>query len=416
MTTVSGSVREDYLNRPLTPIDPPFDVEEYRQRLSRLRESMAAARVDCVYLTAPESIYYLSGYACEWYQASSPRPWWPASGIAVHVDHDEFIHLEHTQEATLVGLTSVSRDVRLTDAEGPAQQEFVVGELAAEGWLRGSIGLELGAYRPARLASESFQALVEAAGGHVVDATEMVRSLRRLKSPAERRHIREAQRIADIGMAAARDAIGVGVTELEVYGAMIHAMARAGGEVSAIPPPVLSGPRASTVHGLAGRRRIQSGELVSIDLCGVYQRYHANLARTFAIGEPTASVRRSMEAAYAASAVFDAALHPGALVDDVLLSVAEHYRSAGILDDAWWVGGYELGASFPPDWVGQFLYSLGDDHGDEAFRPGDVVNFEANFYLPEAAGIVLAISTAVVDESSGGLICTTPSDVVVIDP
>lgn len=410
-----GPAKRAHLEARREVIDPPFSMQEYDARVLRIREAMVRARIDCLFLSAPESIYYVSGYACEWYQASSPEPWWPASGIAIHVDHDDFIHFEHTQEATLLQLTTMSRDVRLTEAEGRAQQDFVVSELATSGWLNGVVGLEMNAYRPGRLASEAFEAGLVAAGARVVDGTAIVRAVRRRKSADELEHVRRAQEIADIGMAAARSTIGVGVTELEVYGAMVHAMASAGGEVAAIPLPVVSGPRAATVHGLAGRREMQPGDLVGVDLCGVYHRYHANLARTFSLGEPSASVRLAIDHAYRATEVFNSALEPGARVDAVMGRLEDYYRSCGLLDDEWWVGGYELGIAFPPDWVGEFLYSMGDGHGDESFADGDVFNFEANFYLPENAGIVLVINTAVVDGSSAQLINSYPDALTVIE-
>lgn len=411
----AGPNKQRYLEASLQRVDPPFTDAEFAGRLARIRAAMAAAEIDCLFLSSPESLYYVSGYACEWYQANSPEAWWPVSGIAVHVDADDFIHFEHTQEATLIQVTSISRDVRLTEEEGRAQQEFVVDELTASGWLAGTVGLELGSYRPPRLASEAFQGRLESRGARVVDGTSIVKALRRVKSPEELAHVHRAQEIADIGMAAAQDAIAVGATELDVYGAMVHALARAGGEIAGIPFPVVSGPRAATVHGLAGRREIQPGELVGVDLCGVYHRYHANLARTFALGEPDPEVRAAIDATYGAPAVFDAELKPGRPVEDVLIALEDYYRDAGILGDEWWVGGYELGIAFPPDWVGDFLYSMGEDTAGAVFTPGDVVNFEANFYLPHLAGIALSIDTAVIDHDSAGLISTTPSTLTVID-
>jgi Xaa-Pro aminopeptidase len=49
------------------PLDVPFSREEYRGRLAKIRTRMAADEIDVLYLTAPESLFYLSGYACEWY-------------------------------------------------------------------------------------------------------------------------------------------------------------------------------------------------------------------------------------------------------------------------------------------------------------------------------------------------------------
>ena len=124
----------------------------------------------------------------------------------------------------------------------------------------------------------------------------MVRELRWVKSPLERAAMREAAAIADAGMRAARDALAPGVTELEVYGEMVRALARAGGENTAITQPVLFGTKTNAAHALSTRRVLQPGEPVMIDLSGVRHRYHVNLARMFHLGEPepdVADVRRA---------------------------------------------------------------------------------------------------------------------------
>ena len=101
----------------------------------------------------------------------------------------------------------------------------MIDELAALGWLEGRLGLELWSYRPNGPLSARFQALAAERGATIVDGTDVVRELRWVKSPLERAAMREAARIADVGMVAARDALQPGVTELEVYGEMV---ARAG--------------------------------------------------------------------------------------------------------------------------------------------------------------------------------------------
>ncbi len=51
-----------------------FPIEEYRQRLNRVRSAMEFAGIDMLYLTSPEAVCYLSGYRAEWYQAQGPNP------------------------------------------------------------------------------------------------------------------------------------------------------------------------------------------------------------------------------------------------------------------------------------------------------------------------------------------------------
>src|SRR5262249_60588663 len=43
-----------------------FGPDEYRSRLDRVRAAMASANLDLLFLSAPESICYLSGYQAEW--------------------------------------------------------------------------------------------------------------------------------------------------------------------------------------------------------------------------------------------------------------------------------------------------------------------------------------------------------------
>ena len=50
-----------------------FPEEEFRGRLERVRAAMAEAKLDLLFLTSPEAVYYLTGFQCEWYQAQSGR-------------------------------------------------------------------------------------------------------------------------------------------------------------------------------------------------------------------------------------------------------------------------------------------------------------------------------------------------------
>lgn len=392
-----------------------FSLEEYRRRHERIRAAMEAERLDLLFLSAPESICYLSGYQAEWYQGQSPTDWHPASGIMVRADADDYLHLEEEDEAVLIRITSASRDVRIHPHDGSLMIDFILDACKGQAWLPGRVGLEMGSYRPNRLVSERFQAALEAVGCEVVDATQIVRGLRKLKSPQELAYIGTAQRIADIGMAAAREALGPGVTELEVYGEIVAAMSRTGGESPGITMPVASGVKSACVHALASRRTIMPGDIVNVDVSGVYHRYHANMARCFSIGEPHPEVRTAIDNVYGAVPVVEETIRPGLPVRELLDRVEQYYRDEGILDDQWWIGGYELGIAFPPDWVGEFYYEWGTDPRDAVFEPGTVVNYEANFYLPQAAGLAMCINTMAFTEGSAAFLQETPSELTVID-
>jgi Xaa-Pro aminopeptidase len=410
-----GRIKGWYLEQFAPPNEAPFSRDEYRDRWHRIRARMESAGIQCLVLTAPESVCYLTGYAAEWYQANGPEAWVPSSCVVLHVDHDEPIQFDDEEEATLVRITSIASDVRIGPGLGPEMIDFTVNELTAAGWLDGIVGVERRSYRPHPAAAAYADAALAHAGATVVDATSVVRRVRRFKTASELEVVRDAQRIADVGMAAAREAMAPGVTELEIYGALIHAMASAGGEVAAIPLPVVSGHRASTVHGLASRRKLEAGDIVNVDVCGVVNRYHANMARCFSIGEPSAAMRRRLDDITGAVGVVSELLRRDLPVGELLEKVEEYYRETGLIGDEWWIGGYELGIAFAPDWVGDFFYELGTDPGGETFRSGDVVNYEANFYLPEGKGLAMCINTVAFDDHGGHFLQSTPPDLIVIE-
>ena len=393
----------------------PFTVAEYRSRLDRIRSVMAQAGVDLLYLSSPESLHYVSGFQAEWYQASGPIGWAPESGIAVHVDHDNFIHFEREHEKVLVRYTSVSRDVRIPgENEKWGLMDFIVRELKSEGWLGGTVGLEMFAYRPSRGDSERFQKALEAEGCRVEDATSMVQELRRIKSPQELSYTRRAARIGDIGMMAAIEVLRPGMMELEVYGEIIAAMARAGGENPAITVPVNSGAKSAASHGLASRKTIMPGEIVHIDLCGVYNRYHSNLSRSLFVGEPPADLAEMVAASAGAYEVLGECLRPGVRINDVMAQMKRHYHDCGLWPHQRWIGGYELGVALPPDWVGPSFWDIDTDHGDRCFDAGMVGNFESQFFMPRAAGASVLIDTMLFDDESAELLHRVQRDLIVV--
>ena len=275
--------------------------------------------------------------------------------------------------------------------------------------------MELHSYRPNPVISARFGAAFEAGGNTVVDGSDILREIRWIKSPQEIAYLEHAARIADIGIAAARETIRAGVTELEVYGEIISAMAKAGGENPGITLPVLSGAKANTGHALASRKVIMAGEQVNIDVCGVYWRYHANAARSFYVGDPPSDV---LEYHAKSSGVFDVIagiLKPGLTVGELVRAARAYYDEAGIWSDAGWVGGYELGIGFPPDWVGNFVYEMSHVDSKRVFEPRTCVNFESQFFSPRLSGITYYICTLLFKEDSAELPVQAPRELVIID-
>jgi Xaa-Pro aminopeptidase len=392
-----------------------FSEEEFADRLQRIRARMAHDGIDLLWLSAPESLYYVSGYKCEWYQAQGPKQWPATSGIAVHRDHDRFILFDTPSEQIMCRFVTCAKDMRIFPmGERRDGIAFILAELQADGWLSGSVGMEFYSYRPNPAISRRFSAAFESAGMTVVDGSDILREIRWIKSDREIAYIEKAAEIADIGLEAARKAIRPGVSELDVYGEMICAMAKAGGENPAITLPVLSGLKANTGHSLASRKVIRAGEQVNVDVSGVYNRYHCNAARAFHVGAPAKDVLDQHRRAAGVFQVIADLLHPNLSVAELVTRARAYYEEAGIFSDAAWVGGYELGIAFPPDWVGNFVYEITDTDTDRIFEPGTVVNFESQFFAPQLSGLTYYIDTLLFREDRAYQPVKAPLELVVV--
>jgi Xaa-Pro aminopeptidase len=395
----------------------PFPVEEFLARLTRIRERMAGAGIDMLYLMSPESMYYVSGYQNEWYQAQSPKQWPASSAVAVHIDHDRFILFDSEREAILGRIFTVATDTRLFPRHSQRDgTQFIVDQLKAEGWLNGTVGMEWWSYRPNRMISLRLEELFRSAGATVVDGTDVVRDVRWIKSPAEIACLEEAARIAGIGMTAAKAALRPGVSELDVYGEMVRAMAAAGGENPGITMPVLSGSKTNALHGLATRRKIKHGEIVLVDLCGVYKRYHVNVARTFSMGEPAEDVRRVTIGVARVMELINDVLRPNLPVRELNETVMDYFVGEGLWERRGWIGGYEMGIAFPPDWVGNFVYDpLSEINAERRFEPGTAVNYENQFFLPRHVGQYFTIETFLFTENEAKMLSKMPFELMVVE-
>jgi Xaa-Pro aminopeptidase len=386
--------------------DLAFPPEEYAERLSRVREAMEEAELDALVVSSPEGMCWLHGYQGRWYKSQSTTAWPPFQCTVAHVDHDRLLHFDMERHRLLIPRTSVVSDLRLKGANSNEEWlEFFLGELGAEGWLGGRVGIEKWSAVPNRATSEMIEEALVGKGCTVVDGSLVIRRLRRYKSPAELAVMRRAAEVCDAGLRGIQSFLAPGVTELEAWEAGIHAMVEAGGEPAALMENVWAG-SAPLIHALSSRRRIREGEIVCADPCGVVNRYHANAARTFSMGEPDPAAVELMRRLADGMQLFEESIGPDVPIVDVQRTMREYYRESGVWERRGWLGGYEFGIAFPPDWVGEWMFGVDDADSDDVFREGMVTNFES------IAGLML-IDSFIIGADGAERLSTIPREVLI---
>jgi Xaa-Pro aminopeptidase len=89
----------------------------------------------------------------------------------------------------------------------------------------------------------------------------------------------------DIAFADLLDQVRPGQSELQIAARLNTVMAEHGGESPAIRTMVSAGPDVwCRTHSAPSRRPVEVGDVMYVDTCGVFIRYHSDLCRTVAIG------------------------------------------------------------------------------------------------------------------------------------
>jgi Xaa-Pro aminopeptidase len=136
---------------------------------------------------------------------------------------------------------------------------------------------------------ESWRSLAKAVGGEekLENANNLIRELRSVKDPEEIKLIREASRIAAVGMEKAKEIIGVGIKEKDVAAEIEYAMRKAGSDGTAFETIVASGATSAYPHGSNLERTICDGDFVIVDLGATYKFYRSDITRTFIASKAT---------------------------------------------------------------------------------------------------------------------------------
>ncbi|MFC1543990.1 M24 family metallopeptidase [Gemmatimonadota bacterium] len=222
--------------------------------------------------------------------------------------------------------------------------------------------------------------------------------MRRRKDEGEQESIARAIEIAEGALAEIAARIAPGQTEREISGMLEERLRTGGSERLAFEPIVASGDRGALPHGRATDRVLQKGEMVTLDFGAVYEGYHADITRTWALGKgpPEAdSWHEAVDAAINAALEAAAPGRPCREVDGAARSVIEsHGFGAFFVHNL----GHGLGLEVHEE------PRLGRRSTD-ILEEGMVVTIEPGIYVPGVGG--LRIEENVVIERAGAHLLTS---------
>jgi Xaa-Pro aminopeptidase len=125
----------------------------------------------------------------------------------------------------------------------------------------------------------------------LIPTSEVVETLRMIKSEDEIKKLRVAAEVTDKAYLHILNFIRSGITELDVAEELESFIKKNGCTATSFSPIVASGYRSALPHGRASDKIIEKGDMITIDFGANYQGYWADISRVVAVGEPAPELR-----------------------------------------------------------------------------------------------------------------------------
>ena len=380
-----------------------FSREELSDRRAAAAAGLADRGLDGLLMFRQESMYYLTGYDTFGYVFFQC--------LYMGADGETMTLLTRIPDLRQARHTSVVEDIRIWyDAEDVNPAEDLKKILAEHDLKDKRLGIETDSYG---LTGFNLKLLESALEGfcELVEASDLVTRLRMVKSPAEIEYVREAARLADLGLDRAVEKAGPGVFEGDVLAALQGAIFKGGGDFPANEQIIGSGPRALLFRSAAGMRKIDKVDQLSLEWAGSYRHYHAVMMRTLAVGEVSDYQRRLHSALREALEEMTEALAPGRPVGEINDAQQRVLDAAGLREHRFAASGYSLGTTFSPNWMDKpMLYS-----GNPTLAEPGMVYFLHCVAADSDRGIAMSLGyTCLVTDDGREVLSKRPLDMIVV--
>lgn len=230
-------------------------------KIEKLRILMKKDKLGALVITNPYNIRYMTGFT-------------GTSGVVIITEADALFitDFRYTQQATD---QAPSFDV-------VEHKQGIIKEIAIQ---VEKLGIKRIGFEKTDLTYATFEAYQKEISAELVPTMGLVEKLRLIKSDEEIVILKEAAKIADAAFDHILTVIKPGVTEIEVSNELEFFMRKQGATSSSFDIIVASGYRSALPHGVASDKKIETGELVTLDFGALYNGYCSDITRTVAVGE-----------------------------------------------------------------------------------------------------------------------------------
>ena len=354
--------------------------KEYKLRLERVKKHLTKHKLDALYLTNGTSMFYLTGYSF----ISTERPAAliiPANGKTTFIG--PLLEKEHVSLET-----KLIEDVKTyVDYPGEKHPMEHFAEFLKDMKLAGKrIGTDSGTGAAGMWGYKGEPLAKKLPGTRFVDASDLVPSMRLVKSKDEIALIRESAKWANLATALMQEYAEEGLWDVDIAFAAAH-------ETSVIMKKTLGfdyapkrsmfpvtavfrgqiGEMTAIPHSLSTKQMIKKGDVIISELAVDVGGYSCELERSIIMGKPSTKQEQYFNAVVKAQEAAFETFKDGAKCSDIDKATIGVFKKAGLINLVKHHTGHGLGLEgHEPPWL--------DIGNDEPLRAGMVVSCEPGIY------------------------------------
>jgi Xaa-Pro dipeptidase len=329
-----------------------FDRAEFAARQARAREAIAAARLDGLLIFKIEDMYWLTGYDSLGFVIFD--------NMFVGVD-GALTHVSRSADLANIKYSSICDDVRVTPDDNDIPRSKAVKDMLESHGMAGKrIGIQLDTMGLTPRLYNEMRATLDG-WCQLIDAPDMIRELRLVKSSQELDYLRKAGVIMDQVTNVAINATRPGAYEGDIYGAIYNTLFKLGADLPASAPPLGAGDAALNVRYTTGRHNVGTNDQITHELAVAYRHYHTAIMYVVLTGPDIDPRHLAMHAAcvHALDAV-QAKLVPGTALGEVFEAHRAAFADHGLEHASLNACGYTMGATWSPSWMEQPMIVAGN--------------------------------------------------------
>ena len=236
--------------------------------------------------------------------------------------------------------------------------------------------------------------------------SEEIRAVRVIKTADEIALITKAQRITEKALTELLNFVKPGVTERQMSVELEHLIHVYGGERIAFELITVAGANTSLPHGVPTDYAVKDGDFFTFDIGAVYQGYHSDMTRTYAVGHATDRMREIYDIVYRAHLLAAEKIAAGSTTADVDLAARDYIESKGYGEQFGHSTGHGVGLEIHED---PRVYKT----DTTVLRDGMVITDEPGIYLPGEFGVRIE-DMIVVDGDHGYSLAEMPKELIII--